>query len=322
MHDASWTVPSPNPPASEPPLTSLDPHETSVDASHTPHQIWRHSHWQTTRDRVRAALERTGASINRVNRFDCCGDGAWVLKSNTREGVYKVSAAYCRDRWCYPCARAKAQNIARNVSRVTPKSRMRFMTLTLREDKTSLVERYRRLIACFRKLRQRTRFGELVHGGVAMIEVKHGNAADHWHVHLHVLADGQFYPCNLLSADWLAVTGDSFVTDIRQVKDPTNAIAYITKYATKPIDHQTTHHPDRLDEAIVALKGARTCFTFGSWRGTRLHERPAEDDWSPVVPLREAIIASERGEQWAVAILKSLTEQKTCRHNASLFDSS
>jgi hypothetical protein len=114
-------------------------------------------------------------------------------------------------------------------------------------------------------------------GGVAILETKVSDRDGMWHVHLHILAEGQWLDVRELSRAWHEITGDSSICDIRAVGDSDRCAAYLTKYVSKPIDASLYACPEKLDEYILAIKGRKTMSTFGAWRGLKLKARPKDD---------------------------------------------
>jgi len=103
-----------------------------------------------------------------------------------------------------------------------------------------------------------------VKGGVAILEVKIGKDGL-WHPHLHVLLESSFLPQKALSHEWLAVTGDSYIVDVRKVGPEQNEVRYVCSYVGKPLDASIYGRATMLDEFINAIKGKRLILPFGSW---------------------------------------------------------
>lgn len=239
------------------------------------------------------ALERTGQSENRRTRFAHCGCKAWVIQHATKG--YKVSAAFCRDRFCPRCGAARSRVASAIIANLCRGKIVRFVTLTLRHQPISLTQQLDRIYECFRRLKQRKWWQANVVGGVATIEVKR-SAAGAWHVHLHALIEGAYMPQRELSAEWLAVTGDSPIVDVRAVKDQGNAVGYIAKYVGKPLDMSTAASEEATDELIRALKGRRAMMTFGTWFNQGDEDEPEDKgEWKAVGPLDEIYEGARRG---------------------------
>jgi hypothetical protein len=178
--------------------------------------------------------------------------------------------------------------------------------LTLRASTESLQDLLDLLYTSFAKLRRTCLWSQTQDGGVAFCEVKWCNATNRWHPHLHVLTEGKYIAKQALSNAWRKATGGSFIVHVTKIRHADTAVGYVVKYASKPHDHSMMHDPDRLDEAVLALKGRRLCLTFGTWRGVRLTEVPDRGTWTPVAPLSRLIVQSRLGEPAAAAILDSL----------------
>lgn len=67
-------------------------------------------------------------------------------------------------------------------------------------------------------------------GFMSTIELGHNNN----NLHIHALVYGPFIPIRRLVEDWKKLTGDSFIVDIRTVKNVSQAVYYVMKYITKP----------------------------------------------------------------------------------------
>lgn len=109
------------------------------------------------------------------------------------------------------------------------------------------------------------------------IEVKLSKAGL-WHVHAHIIADAKYMPQRELSDEWLAVTGDSPIVDIRQIKNAEAAASYVAKYGSKAFDAGLLREPRKLAEVITSLKGSRLCTTFGEWRRKKLTSHDKSED--------------------------------------------
>jgi hypothetical protein len=118
-----------------------------------------------------------------------------------------------------------------------------------------------------------------------------------------VLWEGTFFPHAELRAAWLAATGDSFVVDVRKVRDLDYAANYLTKYLTKAVAKPVWSDPDRLREAIAATRHRKLISCFGSWAKLRLTEAPESDvEWVTVCPAENLLRAIQQGNHQATAI--------------------
>lgn len=143
-------------------------------------------------------------------------------------------------------------------------------------------------------------------GGMATVEIKHGSKAGHWNVHLHALIEGKYLPHQVLKAKWWAITGDSFIVDIRDVKSESDAIHYITKYVSKPLDRSVFGDDKTLSTAIESMHGKRTLTTFGTWTGLDLTSETTDAEWISIGPLAEVQAEARHGSDSAKLILLTL----------------
>jgi hypothetical protein len=153
---------------------------------------FRHGHWWQRRDRIVTHLGNAGTPWHTLERVKNCGANCRVQWSEQKQ-KRRLRASYCRCRHCEPCMRAKANLIARNLADRLGKhtrQRFRFITLTLAHTDAPLADQLRRLVKCFRKLRDSKLWKRSQAGGCFTVEVKH--TGDAWHPHLHVIDEGAF----------------------------------------------------------------------------------------------------------------------------------
>lgn len=243
---------------------------------------FRHSSWAIRRQKTWEALRRCHVSDAALDRFRECGSGLW-LQLNKKAGELRMSCNTCRNRWCVPCGVARATKITGTLGHLMTGDTCRFVTLTRRHSHATLADQIDNLYVCFTRLRARQFWKENVPGGAGFLECKVSEKSGLWHVHLHLIVTTRWLDQKQLSREWLAVTGDSSIVDVRPIADPEGRARYVTKYVTKPADATVFNSPPHFDEMMVALKGRRLCFTFGTWRGVKLGESDFEPgDWEPV----------------------------------------
>lgn len=288
------------------PPPSVHPHESNQQSGLDPFEgdrqedgladiRFRHSGWRADRARVLQALVQAHVHENRILAFESCGHGAFVMRSTEDPDRYVVRGANCCDRFCKPCARQRAGIVSRNLLEQVQDRRIRFVTLTLRTKSDQLSAELDRLYTSFAMLRRRDAWKKRVTGGAALLEVKWNPGSGRWHPHLHILIEGTYFPQQLLRENWLEITGDSYIVDVRAVSDNKNVVRYITKYATDPVDGSINKNPALLAEAIRAFRGRRTCLTFGEWRGYPLTKQEDDGGWEIVSTLAEAIWHANHG---------------------------
>lgn len=267
---------------------------------------FRHSGWYATRIKVGDSMDRVNVSMARRIRFRCCGSNCIIERSPSEKRI-RVRACFCHDRWCLPCGRSRSATICSNISKIVAGKETRFITLTLKHNDGPLDLQLKRLLLCFRNLRQGVLWKNQVDGGCVFLELKRSRNKRSWHPHLHIITEGRYIAQNALSENWLAVTGDSRIVDIRFVRDSQSVLNYVAKYASKPMDHSLFERQEWIDEAMLAMRGKRLCSTFGSWRGKELEAHaPDPGDWMPVCSLNQLSEALEREEAWAVAMWTQL----------------
>lgn len=269
-------------------------------------QHFRHSGWAHLRRRVWQAFARTDQSLFRLNAFGSCGSDAVVEQSDDDPDAYRLHCYRCHDRFCLPCARERSHTIARNLADYLQDRPIRFVTLTLRSADEPLKDLLDKLYQSFAKLRRQKIWKTTQHGGAAFCEIKWNPERNRWHPHLHVLTEGKYLNQQALKEAWHRITVDSYVVDIRRPPSNEHVTAYVVKYASKPLDPSFTAVPDRLDEAVLALKGRRLCLTFGTWQALRLTAPIDTGTWTPVASLTDIVRRSRAGDDDARRILRKV----------------
>jgi hypothetical protein len=267
---------------------------------------FRHSGWLPLRRKVAAAIATEWPQSARHERFASCGLNAWVARHPDNPSDFRVQADYCHDRWCLPCARQRSRVLSSNLARATADKPCRFVTLTLRSGDEPLAPLVNKMYRCFALLRRTNLWRAKVSGGAAILEVIRGKDTPRWHPHLHILVHGSFIPHAMLKAEWLRITRDSSIVDVRPVRTQADLVRYVTKYVSKPIPAGTAHRVDLLHELVKALHKKRLCSTFGTWRGIRLTDTGPIINWVFVGSLAAIRARAYSGDQSAQAILNVL----------------
>lgn len=295
--------------------TRLDPLETTAQQDPVsllfdtptlpgePVQTFRHRSWHQRRVRIATALAAADVSPRRASSFCTCGCQLWVLRSAQSPDDFRVVPDFCHDRWCVPCANGRASRIAANLLEKLENRRTRFVTLTLKASPDSLRARIDRLLSSFSKLRRRGFWKDRVAGGAGFLEITRGRNGGHWHPHLHLVVEGKYLPKDELTDAWLQITGDSYVVDIKLVRDPRSVGYYITKYATKPLDPKLLREPAALTEAIEALRGRKLLYAFGTWSRWQLLTQPTDEAWILYGHINELLYKALNGDELAELIL-------------------
>lgn len=271
-----------------------------------PVETFRHRSWQQRRVRVAAALAVSGVSASRARRFSTCGCQAWVLRSTENPDDYRIVPDFCHDRWCVPCANARAYRITANLLTQLGDRQTRFVTLTLKASPHTLRQRIDRLLSAFANLRRRAFWKERVQGGCGFLEITRGSQGAHWHPHLHLILEGRYLPKEQLVATWLDLTGDSYVVDIKLVREQHVVGRYVTKYASKPLAPELLRSPEALAEAVAALRGRKLLYAFGTWARWRLLAQPTSEGWTLFGHVNELLYRASMGDELADLVLTVL----------------
>lgn len=253
-------------------------------------------------------LQRTSERVQR------CGDYLVFRHYFTVDQVKLHGAQLCMKHLLCPlCAiRRGAKALKAYLDRWTvisadaPQLRPFLVTLTVK-DGDDLAERFSHLQKAQRELWKRKQRGrgsvlDGVAGAVWSYEIKRGAGSGLWHPHIHMIALAENAPDQeALSAEWLNITGDSFVVDVRPISqaDPASGFIEVFKYAVKfseqPVEE--TVHAWRL------LAGKRLLASSGLFRGVEVPEDLLDDsealDGLPFVTLfyrylREGYTLDER----------------------------
>ncbi len=315
-----------------PPLTQLDPLETTLHGSIGVTAlgastllidvgvVFRHSGWAPNRNRVLRAFEQTEDAGARCARFRTCGAHAWVFQDPQDADHYRVACNKCRDRFCVPCANERSSLIRRALLKFCEKRDLRFITLTLAKSTRTLSQDIDRLYAAFARLRRLSVWTHTQKGGVHLLEIKRRKSADGWHAHLHVIVEGSWISKSWLSHAWNRVTGDSYIVDIRRVTSTEHAARYVCKYVGKGVHGDVYRDPALLAEAMEAVSGRRLIGKFGTFRDLSFDATDPTEGWIVVGSLALLHERARRGCDDAQHIINLLLESSPCNqqdHNSS-----
>jgi len=195
-----------------------------------------------------------------------------------RPEFYRVRCFKCRNRFCHPCQRERCAIIQHNLNWLSKDSgrQLSILTLTLAHNDHALRPEIKRLTTAFRDLRRLLPWRRSVSAGAWTLEVKVGQD-DRWHAHIHCLMENSYIEVGWITQAWKAVTGDSTQVHIKRI-DAAGGARYITKYISKPLDKTVLENDARLQEFMLAMKGTRSCATFGKWHGCPLAEREQDEE--------------------------------------------
>lgn len=291
--------------------SSVHPFETSdlplVPTTRAQSKV--HAKWIGHRSRVINALRESYEPKlqRRAERIDSCC--AYPQLARRKDGSPHLVMMPCRDRMCPRCAAGRSAACKLKVGELVKTfDCCRFFTLTLDHRKESLSAMLVRLAAAFRLLRKEPAWRSLVKGGVYGIEATFNVDTRRWHAHLHILADGDFFPQPLLKKLWKKVTGGAEIVYIEAVNNRGDAAKYVSKYVCKPEQGQTWPL-ERLAEFAEAMHGKRLLHTFGSGHGRKVEadeEEAKTADLEPVGSLAAVVKHAKSGDHEAAIACETL----------------
>jgi hypothetical protein len=248
-----------------------------------------------------------------------CRKFAWFVRHKDT-GMVKVVSNACRLRWCPICSNVRYVQIRRAVQDwIQSISQPKFITLTLLHTARPLADQIASLYRAFRLLRQRNKISRKIRGGVWFFQITRNRKTLDWHPHLHVLVDASFIAKEVLSQEWFLATGNSYIIDIRAIKDPRKVVDYVSRYCARPCRLSDYEEADRLEIATV-LFGKRLCGSFGTGVKCHLTAGPPEDcaAWERLGSWRD-IVSNRLYEPVFAQIVKSWLsgrslERGLCEH--------
>lgn len=241
-----------------------------------------------------------------------CGAVSWVMRSTEDPRLLRISCNKCHNRWCEACAGEKRRKITfalRDHLLTLKGTPIRCLTLTLKTTDHPLKDELDRLYESFRKFRSRPKIAACLQGGIAFLELTYSSKTEGWHPHLHVLFIGDFLPQQVAAHEWHMITQDSYIVDVRAVKDDA-AVGYVAKYLGKAVPANVYHSPDLLQEVMRALDHRRTFTTFGTWRGLHLLDpETTADGWTCIGSLSNFLALAASGDPDAARVIAALRRE-------------
>ena len=81
--------------------------------------------------------------------------------------------------------------------------------------------------------------------------------------HIHAIVYGPYIPQRVLSSAWQALTGNSYIVDIRQIHNVGDALEYVFKYVSKPPSNLRS--ADDVAVYVAITRGFRRLHSYGIW---------------------------------------------------------
>lgn len=228
---------------------------------------------------------------NIQHRIEACGNYLVFNHYYTVDDVRLSKASFCKTHLLCPlCAiRRGAKQVQAYLEKLellrndNPRLKPYMLTLTVKNGH-DLSERFEHLTKSVKKLLVKRRDAlrgkwtsqlSKALGGVFSYELTLSEHGWHPHVHMVILCD-QDDPIPFsqakakdsdLSREWLAVTGDSFIVDVRPIEgDPAEGFIEVFKYALKFSDLS----PQENLTAYLTLKARRLTGSFGLFWGVQV----------------------------------------------------
>lgn len=296
-------------------LTSLDPSDLTPQPLANQSCVQRRLHAVRADDRnaaISALYSSTDPQLSRrAERMGMCCVSPSVYA--TRDGRVVTVPGRCRDRLCPLCQRVRARRVVDQIAGlVRTADAARLITLTRPADGRPLKSVITDLVADYRKFRRSAAWKEHVRGAAAVIEVTRGARGDHWHVHMHILADGTYWPQRDLQRAWSSVVGVDSIVDVRAIYGARAAARYVGGYVAKGTQVARWSHSE-IREYAAAMLRQRTVITSGSWHGAKCDD--AKEEYVPVdktdarVGMSVVLAAIEQAEPGVVDAIDDLCDR-------------
>lgn len=248
-------------------------------------------HTGNNRAGAKSVLEKANLKI--AVQLGSCASYLLFRNYYRRDELRLHSANLCRRHLLCPfCAACRAAKYLQAymerfqvVTAENPQLRPFFVTITIK-DQADLGNAFNHLRGAMRKMSQQRRdalkgqrFVEFAKalGGVHSVEFKRGRGSGLWHPHAHMIWLCEEAPdARKLSAEWLAITGDSYIVDVRECYGETLADSFLEvfKYALKFSDLELADNW----EAYNTLKGKRLVDSFGCLKGVEVPESLLDEE--------------------------------------------
>jgi diadenosine tetraphosphate (Ap4A) HIT family hydrolase len=217
----------------------------------------------------------------------------------------------CEFRLCPDCGRRRSRRLQNKYlpmmraflrhHHVTPVH----LVLTQTHRKETRKQSAKRIKDAFTKLHRNSFWKEFFKGGTWSLEFTKDKNGLH-HTHLHIIGfRRKFFDIELLRSEWLAVTGDSHVLNLKPIQDIAAGLREVVKYVSKPLDIRRFGADDLRE--FLKLKKMQMFGTFGEFRDFCTGFDPSDNDGDEVSELE--------------SLSRDLTEGCACpKCNEPLFD--
>jgi Replication protein/Transposase zinc-binding domain len=202
------------------------------------------------------------ANGNQFENFLKCGQEE-IFQTCSSCGTHQTFYFACNRKWCPLCNHKIASKRASELKEWAMRIRQpKHLVLTMKNFAVLTRRRIREFQKALVCLRRNKLFKALL-GGCTSIEIT--NSGEGWHLHAHSLLDMRWLDMEKISVEWGRLVGQQFA--IVKVKDVrhTEYLQEVSKYVAKGSE-LASWSPEQLWEFILAIKGCRFFFAFGTLR--------------------------------------------------------
>lgn len=264
--------------------------------------------WKEANDKQLQALTEACNNPTRSRRFDNirrCRQEAMLFSSGSGGSVRPKS---CHCRACATCQCARRYRLEKVFARKAKGFRqVKMVTLTLLHSDASLPEQCHRIKECFRRLRSRAVWKQLVRGGFWVIEITRNEEHQQWHVHIHACIDCKYLPHEWLRNQWQKVTGDSYIVWISAITPARSA--YLAKYVSK--GSSVASDSEALWNYYEAMNRSRDAQPFGDCGPLSESEASPRSTFVYCGIVSNIISSAQFGSSWAIELLPLLDDALT-----------
>jgi diadenosine tetraphosphate (Ap4A) HIT family hydrolase len=247
-----------------------------------------------TRLRTKGHLERLAGEIHEpelADKLRRCHSRLSVLTCGRH--IERIIPNFtCEFRLCPDCGRRRSRKLQKKYlpmmraflrhHHVKPVH----LVLTQTHKKETRKQSAKRIKDAFTKLQRRSFWKEFFKGGTWSLEFTKDKNGLH-HTHLHIVGfRRKFFGIELLRSEWLAVTGDSHVLNLKPIQDIAAGLREVVKYVSKPLDIRRFGAADLKE--FIGLKNMRMFGTFGEFRDFCKGFDPSDNDGDEVSELEKA----------------------------------
>ena len=233
----------------------------------------------TKRDIARR-LERVSAK-DALRLKQCCS--AFRVLTCGEHSLRSYPTFRCKKLFCPDCAAERSVRLANQTEAKiqeamrTNNGRLCFLTLTTKNAQT-LDGGLSKLKKSFANFKRKKVFKKHIKGYFGGFEYTFNPQTEDFHVHLHLIVlRGRFWNQSDISDAWRDVTGDSFIVDIRDIKNARKGVKEVCKYVVKSTDLMKM--PDAKFLEVVRLKkGTRMFVSGGCFYNVKLDDADDADD--------------------------------------------